>query len=184
MGQLQPGVLPGILVTCVLAVQGWLVRAPGGRHRPLWSDLGRARDGPALSGDESHSADGEDFDVARLKHSRRKSATTAGALTDQARVCLAAPPPSSATLSVPSTRATHDGWPVAAVPSLPGLGSELVAGLDRRSHSWFVERGTLHRNSTPFHVRSGGLVLRWTSVLENDCVRDDVSPGAIGPLLP
>lgn len=33
------------------------------------------------------------------KLSRRKPATTEGAPTDQARVCLAAPPPASATLS-------------------------------------------------------------------------------------
>jgi len=41
--------------------------------------------------------------------SRRLPATTTGALTDQARVCLAAPPPTFATLSVLSTRAGHDG---------------------------------------------------------------------------
>src|SRR5689334_20340340 len=34
----------------------------------------------------------------RLCLSRRKSATTAGTPTDQARVCFAAPPPASATL--------------------------------------------------------------------------------------
>ena len=38
-------------------------------------------------------------DAARLSLSRRQSATTQGAPTDQARVCLAAPPPASATLS-------------------------------------------------------------------------------------
>lgn len=41
--------------------------------------------------------------------SRRKSATTAGALTDHARVCLAVPPPASATLPVPSIRASRTG---------------------------------------------------------------------------
>lgn len=41
--------------------------------------------------------------------SRRQSATTTGAPTDQARVCLAAPPPASTTLPALSTRASHDG---------------------------------------------------------------------------
>jgi hypothetical protein len=40
----------------------------------------------------------------------------AGAPTDQARVCLAAPPPASTTLPVPSTRASHDGQHVMTVP--------------------------------------------------------------------
>lgn len=44
--------------------------------------------------------------------SRRQSATMVGALTDHARVCLAVPPPASATLLMPSTRASHDGRPV------------------------------------------------------------------------
>lgn len=43
--------------------------------------------------------------------SRRQSATTARWPTDHARVCLAAPPPASATLPVSSTRASYDGWP-------------------------------------------------------------------------
>jgi hypothetical protein len=38
--------------------------------------------------------------------SRGQPATTAGASTDQARVCLAVPPPVSTTLPVPSTRAS------------------------------------------------------------------------------
>lgn len=45
---------------------------------------------------------------------RRQSATTTGA-TDQARVCLAAPPPASATLSVPS-QSSNDGWHMLTVP--------------------------------------------------------------------
>lgn len=44
--------------------------------------------------------------------SRRQSATTVGAPTDQARVCLAAPPPASATLSVCGVHQTgRDGRP-------------------------------------------------------------------------
>lgn len=49
------------------------------------------------------------FGVAGPNLSRRQSATTAGALTDQARVCLVAPPPESATLLMPSTRVSRDG---------------------------------------------------------------------------
>ena len=41
--------------------------------------------------------------------SRRQSATTAGAPTDQARVCLAVPPTTLATPPVPPTRASRDG---------------------------------------------------------------------------
>lgn len=44
----------------------------------------------------------------RLNLSRRKSAAMAGAPTDQARVCLAVPPPGAATLLMPSTRASRD----------------------------------------------------------------------------
>jgi hypothetical protein len=40
--------------------------------------------------------------------SRRQSATAAGAPTDQARVCLATPPPASTTLPVLSTKTNHD----------------------------------------------------------------------------
>lgn len=48
--------------------------------------------------------------------SRRQPATTTGAPTDQARVCLAAPPPASTTLPALSTRASHDGRHVLTVP--------------------------------------------------------------------
>ncbi len=41
--------------------------------------------------------------------SHRQSARMAGALADQARVCLASPPPSSTTLPALSTRARHEG---------------------------------------------------------------------------
>jgi hypothetical protein len=40
--------------------------------------------------------------------SRRQSATVAGAPTDQARVCLAVPPPAFTTLPVPSIREGRD----------------------------------------------------------------------------
>jgi hypothetical protein len=40
--------------------------------------------------------------------SRRQSAMTARAPTGQVRACLTAPPPASATLAVPSTRASRD----------------------------------------------------------------------------
>lgn len=48
--------------------------------------------------------------------SRRQSATTAGAPTEQARVCLAAPPPASTTLLVSSIRASRGGRHVKSVP--------------------------------------------------------------------
>lgn len=44
------------------------------------------------------------LDAPPLNLGRRQSTTTAGAPTDHARVCLAAPPPASITLFVPSTR--------------------------------------------------------------------------------
>jgi hypothetical protein len=47
--------------------------------------------------------------------SRRQSATMAGAPTNHARVCLAAPPPASATLLVSSTGASGEGRPVVTV---------------------------------------------------------------------
>lgn len=47
---------------------------------------------------------------------RRQPATMAGAPTDQARVCLAAPPPASTTLPVLSARASHDGQHAMMVP--------------------------------------------------------------------
>lgn len=80
-----------------------------GRHWPLSSDVGRPRDGPALV---RSTDDGGAFDVARLNPSRRQSATVEGQPTDPARVCLAAPPPASATMLLPSTRASTDGRPV------------------------------------------------------------------------
>lgn len=49
--------------------------------------------------------------------SRRQSATMAGAPTNQARVCLAAPPPASTTLPVPSNRASHDSRHVMMLPA-------------------------------------------------------------------
>jgi hypothetical protein len=48
--------------------------------------------------------------------SRRQPATMAGALKDQARVCLAAPPPAFTTVPASSTRASYDGRYVMTVP--------------------------------------------------------------------
>ena len=84
----------------------------GRPYWPLLSNLGRPRDGPALP----HWTDGRHLAAPRLNLSRRQSATTAGALTDHARVCLVPPPQASATLSVPSTRASRDGQPVTTTP--------------------------------------------------------------------
>lgn len=106
-----------------------------GRHWPLSSGLGRPRDGPA----SAHSADGRHFDMTRLNLSRRQSATMAGAPTDHARVCLAAPPPASATLILPLNRASCDGHIVITAPEpsaveLPVIreGGEVALGADRR----------------------------------------------------
>lgn len=52
--------------------------------------------------------------------SRRQPATTVGAPTDQARVCLAAPPPALATLPMPSPRASHDGRAATTMPEPSG----------------------------------------------------------------
>lgn len=60
--------------------------------------------------------------------SRRQSATTAGASTDPARVCLAAPPPTFTTLSVPSTRGSRDGRHVAAVPEPSAWEAAVIRG--------------------------------------------------------
>jgi hypothetical protein len=48
--------------------------------------------------------------------SRRQSATMVGAPTDQARVCLAAPPRAFTTLPASSTRASYDGRHLMTVP--------------------------------------------------------------------
>lgn len=48
--------------------------------------------------------------------SRRQPATTVGARSDHARVCLAAPSPASATLPMSSARASHGGWPGVTMP--------------------------------------------------------------------
>lgn len=83
--------------------------------------------------------------MVRLSLSRRKPATTVRQSTDQARVCLAVPPPASATRLASSTRASRDGacegdagastlqahslgscdhlWPVRAVTRSNGLGA-------------------------------------------------------------
>jgi hypothetical protein len=60
--------------------------------------------------------------------SRRQSATTAGAPTDQARVCLAAPPPVFTPLPVPSTRARHDGRRVTAIPEPSVWEAAIICG--------------------------------------------------------
>lgn len=72
--------------------------------------------------------------------SRRQSATTAGAPTDKARVCLAVPPSASTTLSIPSTRASYDGRNVLMVPEpsaweAAGKGCPGASPLDHRHGS-------------------------------------------------
>jgi hypothetical protein len=63
--------------------------------------------------------------VVRHSLSRRKPATTVRQSNDQARVCLAAPPPASATQLASSTRASRDGRPVKATRGHPP--SKLIA---------------------------------------------------------
>jgi hypothetical protein len=60
--------------------------------------------------------------------SRRQSATMVGAPTDQARVCLAAPLPASTTLTVASTRASHDGRHALMVPEPSAWEAEINGG--------------------------------------------------------
>lgn len=59
--------------------------------------------------------------VGGLNLSPRQSATMASTPTDQARVCLAAPPLASATLPVTSTRASRSGRDGNARPQGSGL---------------------------------------------------------------
>ena len=65
-----------------------------------------------LIGGRSGRRAGMRYAVGGLNLSPRQSATTVGQSIDQARVCLAAPPPVSATLSGLSTRASRYGRPV------------------------------------------------------------------------
>jgi hypothetical protein len=97
--------------------------------------------------------------------SRRQSATTARRPTGHARVCLAAPPPASATLPVSSTRAspTVDPQRRCLAISLGSLGhlevnrtSELRKRLDRRPSV----RCSLPRDSPLFPASSGTYVAR------------------------
>jgi hypothetical protein len=60
-----------------------------------------------------------------LNLSRRQSAMTAGTLTDEAGMCLAAPTPASATVQC--------RLPEQAVPTSRGDESELITSLDRDS---------------------------------------------------
>lgn len=66
---------------------------------------------------------------SRLSLSRRQSATAAGAPTDHARVCLAAPPPASGTLPMPSIRAPHGGRPATTPPE--------PSAREAEGHLWF-----------------------------------------------
>jgi hypothetical protein len=68
------------------------------------------------------------FDTPRLNLSRRQSAPIAETPTDHARVCLAAPPPASATLLMPSTRASTDGRPVTKVLESSAWEAEIIRG--------------------------------------------------------
>lgn len=108
-----PWVLPEILVTCVFAAQRWWARAPGGRR---WSSLA-AVERPRTAQLQRAWLTASALDAPRPNLSRRQSATTAGAPTDQARVCLAAPSPASAKLPMPSTRVSHDGQAITTVLS-------------------------------------------------------------------
>src|SRR4051812_22487459 len=73
-------------------------------------DLGPVRSSPALMVGS--------FAAPRLHFSRRQSATTARTPTDNARVCLVAPPLASTTLPMPSTRQATTAGPVTTVPEL------------------------------------------------------------------
>lgn len=87
-----------------------------------WSSLvviGHCRaawDGPGTARLRHTRLAADTLDAPRLNLSRRQSAMTAGAPTDQARVCLAAPPQASATLPLPSTTASPDGEPAMTLP--------------------------------------------------------------------
>lgn len=78
-----------------------------GPRASAWCPGCSASDAAAIGGWPRMSAEG--WARGGPYPSRRQSATTARAPNDHARVCLAAPPPASTTLPVPSTRASHDG---------------------------------------------------------------------------
>lgn len=60
---------------------------------------------------------------------RRQSATMAGLPTDQARVCLAAPPTAlSHAVEVSSTRGSEDGRPVRTLPEPSAWEARVVYG--------------------------------------------------------
>lgn len=102
----------------VFAVQGRRGRAPGGR---CWSSLATV-ERPRTAQLRPTRLTAGTLDAPGLNLNRRQSVTMAGAPTDHARVCLAAPPLASATLSMASTRASCDGGTVAITGAL-SLGS-------------------------------------------------------------
>jgi hypothetical protein len=68
--------------------------------------------------------------------SRRQPATTAGASSKQARVCLAAPPPTFTTLPMPSARASDGSRHVLLSHQLGKLRSFAASsGADLREHA-------------------------------------------------
>lgn len=95
---------------------GRWARVPGGRRRPSLAVVERPRTAQRRPQLCRTRLTASTVDASRLNLNRRQSATTAGAPTDHARVCLAVPRPASATLPVPSTRAGHDGRPVTRMP--------------------------------------------------------------------
>lgn len=97
--------------------------------------------------------------------SRRKSATTAGAPTGQARVCLAVPRLASTTLPVSSTRARHGGRHVMMAPEPLAWEAAYAGPVDREA---VLDVHLAHR-----------LVTRSTPT-RGDLGRPEVWSGAIG----
>lgn len=99
-------------------------------------------------------------DEPRLNLRRRQSATMAGAPTDHARVCLAAPhrPQPCCLCRRP---APDDGdRPSPQLGKLRSLAAHSCADLPERSRYGVVRQGIFHRDSLQFPTQSGAVVVR------------------------
>jgi hypothetical protein len=101
--------------------------------------------------------------------SRRQPATTPGAPTDQARVCLAAPPPSSATLSgcvvdqSKRRRPSRDEGRDLQLGKLRAPRGGLGAELGERLNRGLVELGCFPRDSPLFPLNLARLWCGWSA---------------------
>lgn len=126
----------------VFAGQGRWARAPGGRR---WSSLATV-ERPRTVQPRRSQLTADTFNALPGPQPTTVS-HDGGAPTDHARVCLAVPPPSSATLPMPSEQATTAGtWRRCLSPQLGKLGFS-----GRNYHA------ELRRNCAPSHATRGRL---------------------------